>query len=285
MRALPRFLLILILILGTSACGVRLAYHHLDWLAMRWVNKQVTLNPVQEMTFRDALEDKLAWHCANELPRYTPFLDSVAAVLQEDTVTVEQIEGMGAQVAGFGQSLVDRAMPSVIRLFASLDDAQVEELLAGIDVRNEEFREERIDVDQELRRSDRIDGMKRSLERFIGSTSERQDQRLEQWADSLLFVAPRMYAHQLQWRDKLAALLAERHQADTFEPALTELFQPAGDWPNDFQAVMAINRQRTLDTLVDIHASLTPRQKRRLLARIQSLSRDFQRLSCAADTA
>jgi hypothetical protein len=272
---------LILLILGTSACGVRLAYHHLDWLAMRWVNKQVSLNPVQELTFRDALEDKLAWHCANELPDYVPFLDSVATILGQDRVSVGEVEEMGDQMAAFGQRLIDRAMPSVAQLFASLDDRQVEELLAGIDERNEEFREERVDNEPEERRRERIDGMKRSLERFIGSTSDPQDQRLEQWADSLVDVAPRMYHHQQLWRDKLAALLDDRHRTDTFEPALIELFQPTGDWPDDFRAVMDLNRQRTLEALVDIHASLTPRQKRRLLSRIHSLSQDFEKLSCS----
>jgi len=283
MKPAARLLLVLALVLATSACGVRLAYHHLDWLAMRWVNKQVSLNPVQEMTLRDALEATLDWHCASELPDYVPFLDRVAGTLSEDAVTVEQIERMGDQAAGFGQRLVDQLMPSVIRLFTSLDDAQVQDLLAGIDKRNEEFRRERIELEPEERRRERIDGMKRSLKRFIGSTNEVQDQRLEQWADSLLFVAPRMHSHQQQWRDKLANLLEDRHRHESFGPALIELFEPAGDWPNDFRAVLAINRQRTLQTLVEIHASLSQRQRRRLLSRIRSLSSDFERLSCAEE--
>jgi hypothetical protein len=285
MASALRLLLILILVLATSACGVRLAYYHLDWLAMRWVNKQVTLNPVQEMTFRDALEDKLDWHCRSELPRYVPFLESMADMLQAERVTVGEIEALGERAADFGQRLVDRAMPSVVELFASLDDAQVEELLASIDERNREFREERIDADAAQRRADRIESMQRSLKRFIGSTSDAQNDRLVDWADSLLYVAPRMHSHQQQWRDKLAALLASRNDVETFGPALAALFQPAGDWPNDFRAVMAVNRQRTLAMLVDIHASLSPRQKRRLLSRLNSLSRDFERLSCEQDGA
>jgi len=275
-----RLMFVLVLALGTSACGVRLAYHHLDWLAMRWVNKQVTLNPVQEMTFRDALEDKLDWHCANELPEYVPFLNSVTETMSEESITVAELERVGDRVAEFGQRLIDRAMPSVVALFASLDDDQIQELLDGIDERNDEFLEERVELAPEQRHKERVEGMQRNLKRFIGRTSEAQNQRLEQWADSLLFVAPRMHVHQRLWRDQLAVLLAERHQDETFGPALTELFQPAADWPNDFRAVMAINRQRTLEALVDIHASLSARQKRRLLDRIDSLSSDFEGLSC-----
>jgi hypothetical protein len=283
MRWFIRLVLIVVVVLGTSACGLRLAYNHLDWLAMRWLNKQVTLTSAQELAFRDALELKLEWHCASELPNYASFLEAVRTRLDSDTLTVTDLEAMGDQAAAFGQRLIDRTLPSVVTLFASLSDEQVTELLAGVDERNAEFEEDRIDSEPEQRRRDRIEGMKRSLGRFIGRTTEQQDERLEAWFDSLLYVAPRMHSLQQQWRDKLAALLAQRDQTDTFGPALTALFQPAGDWPDDFRERMEYNRQRTLEALIDIHASLSRRQKHRLLSRIDSLNRDFQRLSCADD--
>lgn len=285
MRVGLHLILIMVLVLGTSACGVRLAYHHLDWLAMRWVNDQVSLDRVQEMTFRDALESKLDWHCHSELPRYVSFLDSAIVTLQAEAVSVGQIESLGEEAAVFGQRLLDRAMPSVVDLFASFDAAQVEEILAGIDERNKEFLEERIEADLAQRRRERVEGMQDRLKRFIGSTSDAQDERLKEWADSLLDVAPRMHRLQSQWRDKLALLLESRQQSDDFGPALVELFQPAGDWPNDFRALMAVNRQRTLALLVDLHAMLSGRQQRRLISRLESLRRDFDRLSCRQDAA
>jgi len=285
MRWPVRLVLILVLVLGSSACGLRLAYNHMDWLAMRWVNKQVTLTPAQELAFRDSLALKLDWHCASELPDYASYLETVETRLGADVLAIEDLEVMGDQAAAFGQRLVDRTLPSVVTLFASLSDEQVDELLAGIDERNEEFRKERIESEPEQRRRERIESMKRSLGRFIGRTTEEQNERLEAWFDSLIYVAPRMHAHQQQWRDKLAELLAQRDQTESFAPALTELFQPAGDWPDDFRALMELNRQRTLEALVDIHASLSRSQKRRLLSRVESLSRDFERLSCAETAA
>ncbi|MEN1728968.1 MAG: DUF6279 family lipoprotein [Pseudomonadota bacterium] len=284
MKLAVRLILILALVLSTSACGLRLAYNHLDWLAMRWVNKQVTLNAAQEMAFRDALEMKLDWHCANELPDYVPFLESARSTLSAETLTTDDLEQMGEQVAVFGQRLIDRTMPSVVTLFASLDDDQVQELLDGVDERNEDFKEERVDPSPEQRQREQIESMKGSLGRFIGRTTSEQEARLQEWSESLLFVAPRMHSHQQQWRDKFADLLARRDDEETFGPALIELFQPAGDWSDDFREVMEFNRQRTLEAMVDIHASLTRRQQRRMLGRLESLQDDFERLSCSNES-
>ncbi len=275
-----RLLIIIALVLSTSACGVRLAYNHLDWLAMRWVNKQVTLNPAQELAFRDALEMKLDWHCASELPNYVPFLDEVSTTLSADRLDVNELERLGERASIFGQRLIDRIMPSVVNLFASLNDEQVDELLAGVDKRNQDFIDRRIVVEPDQRQRQQVESMQNSLKRFIGCTTEAQDARLEQWAMSIEFVAPRMLVHQQRWRNRLESTLDQREQLETFGPALTELFQPAGDWPDDLRAVMEFNRALTLEALVDIHALMSPRQKRRLSSRIESLQDDFERLSC-----
>ena len=280
-RLFIRLLIVVVLVQATSACGVRLVYNHLDWLAMRWVNDQVTLYPAQELAFRDALEEKLEWHCSSELPDYVPFIDSVRATLSRDQLNSTDLEQLGERTGVFGRRLINRFMPSVAELFASFDDAQVEELLLGIDERNQDFEEERILLAEKDRQQRQVESMQKRLKRFIGRTTPAQDARLAQWAESVKFVAPRLLVHQRAWRDKFADILAQRDQTETFEPALTELFQPADDWPEDLAETMEFNRQQTLQTMVDIHAMLTPRQERRMISRIESLRKDFERLSCA----
>ncbi|AKS43092.1 DUF6279 family lipoprotein [Wenzhouxiangella marina] len=280
MRWPTRIVLILVLALATSACGVRLAYNNLDWLIMRWVNKQITLSAEQTLAVRDALDAKLDWHCASELPDYVAFLERFDADLASERLDAEALERHGRTVSEFGQRLVAHSMPTIVDLFASLDDEQVGELLAGIDQRNRELIEDEIVVEAAVRRQNQIDSLVRGIERFAGSVNEAQRERLTAWAESLRFSAPHALAHRLQWRAELAEILELRGQRPRFDERLSSLLEPGAGWSAEYTELMNHNRARTLEALADVHALSSPRQKREFRERITDLADDFERLSC-----
>lgn len=270
-----------------SGCGVRSAYNNLDWLAMRWLNQQISLNAEQELMARDAIDRKLAWHCESELPAYIEFIERVDSDVASDKISVARLEDYGEQIAEFGRRLLDRARPSVIELLTSLSDEQVEEIAAGISERNEELIEE-AQATPEERREQRVESMERGMRRFLGRLSSAQRTRLEQWASELQptleFDRARREARDQRF---LEALEVRRDEAEFVERMGALFDQQSSDSdavPSVYEQRSAHNRARTLEALVDIHRLADRRQINRLRDRLDDLADDFRDLSCLAQS-
>ncbi len=276
-----RIFLVVVLALVLAGCGVRTVYNNLDWLIMRWVNKQVSLNGEQELAVRTALDQQLRWHCSSQLPDYVVFLDRVDQDIADDQLDAERLKSHAESLAGFGRQLLAETRPVFIDLLASLDDEQVKELLAGIDKRNLELKEEAIDASLEELQRDQIDSMARVMKRFIGRLNTDQEQRLAEWAAALQPTGELALTQRLAWREAFASALQQRNDRPRFDSIMAKLLEPDSEWPDAYRVKMEHNRDATLAALADIHRLASERQVSRLSSRLNSLASDFERLSCS----
>jgi hypothetical protein len=280
MRAFKIWILLLLASLVLAGCGVRSAYNNLDWLLMRWINGQISLNADQELSVRTALDDKLLWHCRSELPLYAEFLRGVESDVAANRLDAERFMAHGEQLAEFGRRLLERARPDIIELFASLDDEQVAALREGFDERNEELREQAESLSESERQRQQVEGMERGMRRFAGRITADQRARLEQWAASLEPTAEATLAQRLDWQSRFFETLALRADRGNFDPQMAALLEPGADWSDEYRALMEYNRQQTVEALADVHALAPERQLRRLQNRLSGWADDFDRLSC-----
>jgi hypothetical protein len=281
MKSLSRILIILILTALVAGCGVRLAYNNMDWLIMRWIDRQVTLEPEQDLAFRQALEHRLEWHCASELPDYVQFLRALEDDIHRNDISVDRLMIHGEQLRDLGERLMVGLQPAVIELMASLNDEQIAEILEGIDERNEKLREQAFETSPEQLRKDRVDSMNRTLRRVFGRVNHHQNQRLHQWAVELEPTEELALSQRLAWRERLARAFSYRDDPETFNTLMSALLEPANDWSDEYQARMEFNRERTLEAMVDIHYMANDQQLRQVRSRLNSLANSFNRLSCA----
>jgi hypothetical protein len=165
-----------------SGCGVRTTYSNLDWLAIRWLNDQVDLSADQERQARSAIERKLAWHCESELPDYIALIERIDRDVATGQISVDSLDSYGEEISAFGRRLLDRAQPTIMDFLASLDDPQVERLIADIRERNAEIEKDRETRTPEQRQAALAEDMERSLRRLLGRLNADQRARLEQWA-------------------------------------------------------------------------------------------------------
>ncbi len=271
------------LALVLAGCALRLTYGQLDWLTLRWINQQVSLSGEQDRAARRWLDDKLAWHCANELPAYAELLTQLRADIAANRISVERLSVHGERIAEFGRRLIEHSQPEIIALMASLDQDQVIELLSGFDERNAEWLEEIEDQSPEEARTERVRAFERGMRRFTGSRlTPEQRSRLEVWAAALEPTAELELASRMAWQQNLADALSRRDRNGEFEAMMTELLTPGAGWTDEYRRRMEANRQLTLNTLVDLHHMAPPRQLQRLDSRLGSFIRDIERLSCRA---
>ena len=276
-------LLIVLCVLLLTGCGVRFAYNNLDWLVMRWVDRQVALDADQRRQVEDIIDQRRAWHCASELPLYADFLRELAADVEADRLDRDRLADHGQTLAEFGRRLLDAIHDDLIDVMLSLSDAQVEDLKESFAEANEEIRAEQVEVADSVRQRDRVRGMSRSLRRFYGSLNRDQLSRLETWAGELSRDDALMLEDRLTWQARLFEALELRDEPELFIREVAPLLEPGENWSADYRAVLEANRELTLDALADVHELATVRQRRRLVSRLEGFADDFERLRCFAE--
>ena len=277
-------LLALMLCASLSGCGVRTAYNNLDGLAVRWVNQQVRLERNQEALLRAWLVEELAWHCATQLASYQALVEQIHLDLLAGRLDQHRMAEHGEVMARHGRTLTERSLPMLTELAASLNDAQVEQVLAAFDQRTEQVRTRLEEHSSEDLAADRLAGMERSLRRLMGRSNAAQRQRLSVWAHAITPTEHHHLQQRLYWQGRLAVALEQRHDREQLGAEIAALMRPESAWSEDYRAAMEANRRLTLATLEDMLALADTRHINRMAARLSGLKEDFRRLSCPSDT-
>lgn len=284
MRFAPRLFLVLLLGILLSGCGVRTAYNNLDWLAVRWVNQQVSLDADQEALLRAWLDAELNWHCATQLASYQSLIEQMRLDLLSGRLDGRRLADYGQAIAVFGRTLTERSLPMLTELAASLGDGQVQQVLAAFDERTEKVRVRVEEKSIDDLAEDRLSSMERSLRRLMGRPNADQRQRLSVWSHSVTATEPYHLTQRLYWQERLAIALERRHDQTFLAAEIAALMRPESAWSEAYRSAMENNRALTLAALEDVIELADTRHLNRMTARLTSLRDDFRRLSCEGET-
>lgn len=282
-RNLIALSLLLVLLVLLAGCSTRLAYNNLDWLTVRWVNQQVSLDGSQRTLLRDLIEEQQLWHCATQLDDYQDWIEQVRLDLLAQQLDQQRLSDHGDRLAAFARALADRLQPVLVELAVSLDDEQVDQVLLALDERIEKLREEIGTRSDEQWAIDRVEGLERRLRRAMGAINPAQRARLERWASELTATHAYQLAQRLYWRDRIAGALARRDDRAFLDQEISALLAPDAVWPEAYRQAIESNRQLTLEALEDVVVMTEPAQRDKISARLSRLKNDFQRLSCEGE--
>src|SRR6056297_3844657 len=236
-----KLLFMLLFLVALSGCSTRLAYDNLDWLTVRWVDQQVSLDEEQRTLLRDVIEAQQLWHCATQLDDYQVWIEQARLDLLADRLDQQRLAEHGDRLAQFGRSLALRIRPALVELAASLDDEQVDELLASLDERIAELRDDIESGSTDRWAQERAKGMERGLRRFMGRLNTPQRDRLERWAHELEPTRAYQLAQRLYWRERIAGALARRDDRAFLEQETTALLDPSSVWPEGYRRAIEAN--------------------------------------------
>ncbi|ACL71682.1 conserved hypothetical protein [Thioalkalivibrio sulfidiphilus HL-EbGr7] len=287
MNRILRLLVLAVLLLGLSGCTVRFVYNQLDWLAPWYLRNYVTLDDAQRAMLDERLAVRLDWHCSSELPRYAQWLRSVEADLRAGEVSAQRLSAHLEVAEIFLRSLGSRLPPDAAALLVTFSDVQIEELFENLEDRLADNRKEFVDKPAEVLQQERAERIERRLRRWLGRLNTAQQARLEAWSVGLAPFGEPWLENRARWQaDLREAIEGLRHDPLALEARLeTLLVYPERGWSEEYRTRMDFNREQTLALLVDLYRLSSERQRERLISRIGSLARDFERLSCAVETA
>lgn len=281
---MARIIGVLLAAAALGACSaIKLAYNNLPTVSYWRLDAYLDFNGAQTPKVRDELEQLLAWHRQNELPRIASLLQEAQA-LAPGEVTPAQVCAMTDRIRERLLAVTERAEPAGTELALSLSESQLQQLERKYAKINAEFRKgwlERTPAQVQQKRYDRF--LDRA-EDFYGRLTDEQRDLLKQQAAQSVFDPRLMDAERRRrQQDALAVLrgfVAGKPSPAEARAALHDYIQriaepPPGPWRDQQQALMQEGCRNT----AALHNSTTASQRTQAVRRLQAYQEDLRELA------
>ena len=162
-----------------TACSVKTLYNQLDYLIPEYVTGMVTLDDIQEIELEQRTALLLKWHRHTELKLYSEWLRGVQKDVKS-TLTEEKVLLRIIELDQFWHSLMVKVNDDMAQVLPKLNQQQQDELFASLAHKNEKFREEYVDLEQDELIESYRERLQDNFESWIGELSKAQVLRVNQ---------------------------------------------------------------------------------------------------------
>lgn len=267
---------VLACLLGLTACsGTTFVYNRLDTILPWYVDDYVELNASQERQLEEILRPFLDWHRQQELPRYVELLNQVDSSLDRE-VTPAELANIYDEMQVAWLRLEQESLDGLLELGESLSDAQVQEFLAYMWKRQDEYEEEYLTRSGSEYREEIYENFADTLEDYLGRLTAEQKERLRQatadferadevWLQERAASIERlavMLRREPGWQEQVRE--AVKRRAETVSPRYQQVYQ------HNLDALFA--------AVAGVLNSRTERQDRYLREELAGLREDLETL-------
>jgi len=276
--ALARWLAVAALALGLAGCGVGLVYPRLDSVVGFYIEGLVTLDEAQSVALKRTLASNLEWHRQSELERYSAFLRDLADTVGGGAGRDAWL-GASRRTEQYWREIFAQAAPGYTALAATFTDAQVAELLENLEREDAEAWQDFARRTPQQRQARREKSVRRALERFTGPLTAGQRELIRGHAErSQPFMAEWRDSRHV-WREALADALEQRGSGAGFESRMRVLIaRPDELWTPAYRQALERRRESLIDLMVDLDATLTPKQRAAARRQLLALADEVQAL-------
>ena len=282
MMRIARLTLTLLLIGTLIGCSAnRLLYNRADTF-IRWAaDDYVTLNREQQAAFDQRLDDFLAWHRSEELPRYREFIVTSLDTL-EDGVTLEEAVVISEEIDLAADRFQGQFIELLLATAEGLSDKQIQDFLAELERNQAEYADERLVRDEETYYADSAKTMKDLVKRLIGRLNRDQRAEIEKRSMGLTRLDGLWHDDRARWGRALRVILEAK--VPGWQAEIRKLGETRSEARiPEYVAGIEHNGDVILALLVDIINSRTERQDRRMRRFLQGLVDDIDALTAASD--
>lgn len=270
---------ILLALLLFSACSMtRVFYNFSDWLLLNRIDDYFLLNDSQKSFLEEKIEALVVWHRNEELPAIVKTLTELKARF-EDGLGHDDIDWVMLEHQALWHRFIKRALADWSAFLATVEVEQVRHLQLYMEQKNKYLIEQAAMSHQE-RLDDYVDWFAGVLEDWCGDlgSSQRSLIKNRMRADGK-WVANKLEQRR-KFQEELATLLWSKKDAAEIEKQLGRwLLQPETLWPPGFKEQVEQRKSEWKELLIKVDATLTPRQRDRVLEKIQGYIDDFRTLT------
>ena len=278
-KALRALLAVLVISVSASGCTIKLAYNFLDW-GLYWELKDyIKFNRDQRLLIKDEISQLIDWHRSDELPQYADQLEKLSIGL-ENGMSVEKLEVSYNNLRDSWQRIVIKALPAAVNIISNLNDQQINDFF-------EMLIEKEVDDAKDIERGtsartieEREAYVSEKIVNVIGKLNKEQKALIAQWAQSTESTKKFSLVQAIQWRTRMQAAVAERHDEQQLEKNLMVLFANPDQLRSvSYRRVIEKNTRLVMQLLFDLNQSLTNQQRSRLIKKLKGYIKDFRDLS------
>lgn len=276
-----RLVLLLLLVTTLAGCSAnRLLYNRADTF-IRWAaDDYVALDREQQAAFDQRLDEFLAWHRSEELPRYRAFIVTSLDAL-EDGVTLLEAVAISEEI----DLAADRFQAQFIELLLAtaeeLSDEQIQDFLTELERNQSDYADERLVRDEEAYYADSAKTMTDLVKRLIGRLNQAQRTEIEERSKDLTRLDRLWHDDRARWGSALRVILEAK--APGWQAEIRRLGETRSEARiPEYVAGIEHNGDVILALLVDTINSRTERQDRRMRRFLKGLIDDIDALTAAS---
>ena len=267
-----------LLCLLLSACSTKLAYNYLDWILEWYVADLVNLTEDQEWQLNDALTKELAWHRKQQLPLYIKSLDKLSHAINNG-LTIEILQQLFSDQDKGWEQLKQHITPTMIQLFKTMNESQIEQLLNNLEERNQDLEKDYVNKPRNERIEQRRERMVDRIENWTGPLTDSQSHLIAEWSQQIKPLSRQWIANRRAWQAQLGATIRQYRHTPEFTAHIENLFMNDRKvWTESYQSSYQFNLQLTMAMFVNLEKQLSDRQRQHLLDEIAVLRKQINDL-------
>lgn len=282
----PRWLPIigtLMVLLSLTGCGTtRLAYNNAPTLSYWWLDAYFDFDSEQTLRVRADLQTAHAWHRKDELPLVTAELANLKARALQNA-TPEQTCKLAADVQARVTAPLERLVPTIAAIAPNLSDAQLLHMEREFDKRNRSWREDYLDGTPDDRIDNRLKKTAERVETFYGRLRPEQMKWLRAQVATSDYDSSVQYREMLRRQQDALQVLRQLRTSKAIGPqaqaALMGVMERSLVSPDaGYRQYLARILQQGCATMAELHNSMSPQQRAKLLDALQSYDDDVRAL-------
>lgn len=277
-------LLLCMTLFGCSA--VRLGYNSGPTLTYWWLDSYFDFDDAQSLRVRDDLQAVQDWHRRQELPLLAQKLKDLQAMAPK-SVNTEQVCAVVDDLQLRVQLTLERVVPTIAAIAPSLQDAQLDHMMAEFERRDQKWRDEWIAGTLAERSQRRYKQIVERLESFYGPLEPAQQDIVRQHIKTSSFDGPRQLREmQRRHQDALQVLRELRKTKAPAAKATAEiralLLRTLKAPDPAYRAYMDKLTTESCAAMATLHNSSTAEQRAHLVQTLQGYEEDARALAAQA---
>jgi len=262
-----------------TACSFKTWYNQLDYLIPSYLEGLVTFGDILEKKVDQRTQVLINWHRNTQLKKYAEWLRR----LQRDAgpqLTEAQLFQHIATLESFWLSLSQKLNEEMTILLPLLNSEQRRELFAGIADKNQDFRDDYIDLDEQERIDSFTESMFDNYENWLGELTDEQQEAIELAASKLHSAAGLRLQQRLLWQRGIQDII-DSNESEAVKSERLALFFAEFEMDNEtgIKSKNAANQKIIVQLTVQIVHSFTPEQKDYFISKTNDYIRMFTELS------
>ncbi|MDO6426881.1 DUF6279 family lipoprotein [Thalassotalea sp. 1_MG-2023] len=263
-----------------TGCSTTFMYNHLDWWVGWYLDDYVDLTRDQQRNFDRKFDELHQWHRDTQLNRYIVQLKQFKSQISEG-VSEEDLAEHQEKISGHWQVLMQKVAPEVAQLSLQLSKKQRESLVENI----KKIRQKRIDEHENLSRKEWLAAREKEqiadLKEWVGKLTSSQKQKVNELVNGLKSEREYWLAYRKSWQQSFFTLLTPEQLDQSYVDAFTDLMINGRKQlrSEEFLALASQNDAITREITMHILNTLTAKQRKKLLKKLDDLIEDLTELS------